>query len=174
MKSTLISFVFLLSLAVSAQTYNMPEEIKLKTKKQCQEAEPEFLKAYEFLYNNPPYDIEKRFEANAYVYTWTINVPYFSIVTDSHIQTFMGIGGEVNAQLFSIFLGGWAKYCIETKDYSNDLMCNYMGLESVILYCKKYPQTYTHESIKTLIEKYDTNVLKDWIKEELAAQKKSE
>jgi len=170
LKKLLLFSLLAIAIGVQAQNYTFPKNVQLKTEEDYRKSEPEFLKAFDFLMSHDPSDIAGRKDANMFIITWLSGVPYIGVSTDQNIWTF--IGNKENAQLLMLCMGGWVKYSIDTKKYNDEIMGNYKGLEAVIQFCKKNPDTFKDSSIKELTEKYDKGTLKDWIQSKISARTK--
>ncbi|MDW3652778.1 MAG: hypothetical protein R8P61_37210 [Bacteroidia bacterium] len=134
MKNLLILFVLsFLGIQLSAQTFELPKKYKLESKSDYGKYEQEVINAVDWLINTPiNLDKEKRTEVNAFLLKWLTGSPSVSIGIDPNIVTFTDCG-----DCLMIFMGGWAKYVLETKDNTDKVKANLAGLESVITFYQK-------------------------------------
>ena len=63
---------------------------------------------------------------------WMLGSPNLKIVVHPEIVTFVS-----NPEMLMAFLGGWTKYSLETRDYSNQLKGNITGIENAIFVYNK-------------------------------------
>ena len=134
MKNLLLLFAsFFLFIQLSAQTFEVPANYKLKSKKDYAKYEQDIVQAVDWLINTPlSSDKKKREEVNAFLLQWLTGSPSVSIGLDPNITTFTECG-----DCLMIFMGGWAKYVIETKDNTDKVEANLAGLKSVISFYEK-------------------------------------
>lgn len=76
---------------------------------------------------------EKRKEASAFLLAWLSGSPNVQIEIKPEIVNFMGSSPD----LLLIFMGGWAKHTLHTKDFDNKIAGSLAGIESVISFYTK-------------------------------------
>jgi len=70
----------------------------------------------------------KRKDANTFLLKWLSGSPNVHIEIKQEIVTFMGTSPD----LLMVFMGGWAKYSLESKDFDNKIKGSKAGIEAVI------------------------------------------
>jgi hypothetical protein len=86
--------------------------------------------------------------------------PNVSIDIKPEIVTFVGDTPE----LLLIFMGGWAKYSLESKDFKNKIGGSTAGIEAVIeFYTKNKDLLSKDKNIEKYIKMKDKGTLKDYI-----------
>lgn len=165
MKKTTLTLCLLLFVAFSnAQSYDLPKDIKLDSKEDYAKYEKDVIEATNWLIASPlSKETEKRKEVNAFLMVWLTGSPDVTIELNGEIVTFMDCG-----ECLIIFMGGWAKYAIESKDYKDASKGNLAGIESVIEFYKKNKATIgKNKNIEKLIKLQDKKELADFIKSKL-------
>jgi hypothetical protein len=103
---------------------------------------------------------EKRKEANAFVIVWLTGSPNVSVEIDSEIVNFM----DQNPELLMIFMCGWTKYSLETKDYKNKISGNQKGIEAVIdFYTRNRENLKKDKNVEKYIKMKDKGTLVEYI-----------
>jgi len=130
MKKVSILFVLLLAiLQLQAQEFTVPKDYKLEVAEDYAQYEQDIVNAIEWVLNTPiDEQLSKRVEANAFIMKWLTGSPTVQVEIHPEIVSFIDSGHD----LMMPFLGGWTKYSIETKDYSNKVAGNLAGLEAVM------------------------------------------
>ena len=166
-----LSIITLLQLNIIAQNFEIPKEIKLETKDDYINLEQDIVKAVGWLIENPAdKQIEKRTQIFFFISKWVKNNPYFTFDTSNEIATFLD-----STDCIAIFMGGMAKYSIESKDYSNKYNKNLEGVKAVIEFYKGnlkfFKKNRYLKNVKKSIEKYielqESNTLEEFIKNNL-------
>jgi len=122
-------FFVILSGNLFAQKFKVPENYKFETSDDYAPYENDIVQCVEWLVETPVYQYTgKRKEAYAFLLKWLTGSPYVHIEIRQEIVTFMNSSPD----FLMIFMGGWAKYSIEEKDFDDKVMGNLAGLESVI------------------------------------------
>ena len=149
MKSFL-SFALVLSFIpiISAQDFEVPK-YQLKKAEDFALYEQDVIGAVNWLMSTPV-DVQpdKRKEINKFLVEWLSGSPNVSIELKGEIVTFM----SPNAELLVIYMGGWAKYVLETKD-TDKKSGTLNGLEYVIQFYQKNKEKLKRDKN---VEKYIT------------------
>ncbi len=134
----LITVMALAAMTTFAQDFEVPQNPRLKTNEDYIAQEPNIMAAIDWVMKTPPGDQdEKRKDVDAFLLKWMSGTKALSMGIDSKILTFM----ESSPDLLTIFMAGWAKYALETKDGDNQVTGNIHGLEAVIDYYTKFKQS---------------------------------
>ena len=124
----LISIILFSSIAF-AQEFQVPKNYTLETADDYKPLEKDVLKCVDWLIETPMYqNPSKRKEASALLLKWLMGSPYVHIEINPEIVNFAGSSPE----LLLAFMGGWAKYSIESENFDDKTGGNLAGLESVI------------------------------------------
>lgn len=128
-KITILSAFIMVVLGLQAQEFNVPKDYQLVKAEDYAPYEQDVINAVSWLIETPFNEqISKRKEVNAFVLKWVSGSPTIHIEVNPEIVNFINSSPD----LLMPFLGGWAKYSLETKDYNNKLAGNLAGLEAVI------------------------------------------
>ena len=134
MKHFLLFALISCTYVTSAQEFEVPLNPRLITAADYEAQQDTALAAFDWLMKTPPkVEAEKRQDVHAYLLKWMTGTKAVSIGLDDKILTFI----ESSPDLLMIFMGGWVKYAIETKDKDNQLEGNKHGLEAVLEYYTK-------------------------------------
>lgn len=144
-----------------AQEFEVPKNYVLKEKEDFSKYESEVLKGIDWLIQTPlNIQPEKRKEINSFVMTWLTGSPDVSIDIKPEIVSFM----KPNADLLIVFMCGWAKYSLETKDYNNKIKGNLSGIEAVIeFYVKNKENLKKDKNVEKYIKLKEEEKLEDYI-----------
>ncbi len=119
-----------------AQEFSIPADPKLKTPEDYAALESTVIQAFDWLMKTPPGEQDdKKADVNAFLLKWMSGTPSVSIGLDPEIVTFM----ESSPDLLMIFMGGWTKHALESKDVSQ-ATGNLYGVQAAIEYYTKYLQ----------------------------------
>jgi len=92
--------------------------------------------------------------------TWLTGSPDVTIDVKPEIVSFM----KPNADLLMIFMCGWTRYSIETKDYNNKIKGSQKGVEAVIeFYIKNKDYLKRDKNVEKYIKLKDEGKLEDYI-----------
>ncbi len=166
MKNLIFFLVALVcSCNLSAQTFEIPNGYSFSKVEDYKRYENDVVSCVDWLINTPlDQESIKRQKASRFLMTWLEGSPDVVIEISADILTF----DKASPDLFLVFMGGWAKYSIETKDYNNKLEGNIAGIEAVI---ELYKQNKDILSKDKNIEKYlklkYKGKLRDYIKEKI-------
>ena len=161
-----ISFVLLflvstfISLKLAAQDYTVPE--LPSTKKEFVKSEPEFINAINWLEKTVigP-NMNNRLKVNLYVIAWITNSPTVTVQVRSSILSAF----DKNAQLLAVFLGGYARYCLQNNYSTDELKCNTAGLKAVINCYNLGGDLKKDKTLLKLIDLDKEGKLEDWVKD---------
>jgi hypothetical protein len=116
-----------------AQDFEVPVNYKFKQPSDFAAYEAEVVKCYDWLLQAPSNsELEKRQDAGAFLMGWLSGNPNLTIDVNPKIVNFM----DANPDLLLIFVGGWGKYAITTKE-NDKIKGNLAGLEGVMQYYQK-------------------------------------
>jgi hypothetical protein len=151
---------FFISSNLFAQDIKIPE--LPETKDEFIKSEPDFINVANWLENKQvgP-DMQKRTLANAYVIAWLTNSPTVTVTVREKILK----GFDKNAQLLSVFMGGYAKYCLMNNYSKDELKCNVAGLRSVINCYNLGGDLKKDKALLKIIGQDKEGKLEDWVKE---------
>ena len=129
MKTILLIITLLFSISQSfSQEYSIPKDYNFKTKDDYVKYEKHIIEGVNWLLKSPlTSEKTKRKEINAFIMKWMTGSPTVSIELSQDIVTFMDC-----PDCLMLFMGGWTKHVIETKDNSNKSKGNLAGILAVI------------------------------------------
>lgn len=135
------------ALGASGQDFSVPRGYKFSKAEDYTKHEADIVKCFDWLMATPPSEqTTKREKASQFLTEWLLGSPVVHIEFNKKLVTFTD-----NPELLMVFMGGWAKYVIESKDDNNKLEGNFKGLEAVVAY---YEKNKAHLSKNKNIEKY--------------------
>jgi Flp pilus assembly protein TadD len=137
------------------------KQIQLKTKEDYAKYEQDVINGYNWLMKTP-IDMEstKRKETNAFLMQWITGSPNVSIELSEKIVTYMDCG-----DCLMMFMGGWTKYALESKDFKNKVKGNLAGTEGVIeFYLSNKNSLGKNKAIEKFIKLKEENKLEEYIK----------
>jgi hypothetical protein len=145
-----------------AQDFNVPQNYKLEKAEDYAPFEEAVLSGIEWLINTPLNEqTDKRKEVNAFLITWLIGSPYVHLEIKSEIVTFVN---SETPDFLLIFMSGWAKYSITTKDYDNKVAGSLAGIEAVINFYNQNKKSLPKDkSIEKYIKLQKDGKLKEFI-----------
>ena len=163
LKYLLFPFCFVFSSKVIAQEFNMPSDITKLSAEDCEKYKPDIINCIKWLQNSPEslYK-DKRHVSDAFLLNWLSHTKEVNI----EIQEYLGPIMDVDPELISIFMGGWALNVLEKKD-NNKINGNYAGLKSVLDYYKSDKGVPKSDLLDQLVKKEESRKLKDWLKKQL-------
>jgi hypothetical protein len=158
---TLTFILALISTGLFSQGFEVPKNYKLDNAKDYAQYQDDVVKCFDWLMKTPLNEqTEKRGEANAFLLKWLSGSPDLSIDIKPDIVTFMGTSPD----LLMIFMGGWAKYSLESKDFSNKIAGSKAGIEAVIeFYTKNRDLMSKDKNVEKYIKMKDKGTLKAYI-----------
>lgn len=136
----------------------------LEKKEDYAKYETDVIKMYDWLLETPiGVDSDKRKAMNAFVIQWISGSPNVTIELSADIVTYMDC-----AECLTIFMGGWTKYVLETKDFDGKVKGNLAGTKGVIqFYTANKKALGKNKEIEKLIQLKDENKLEDFIKSKM-------
>ena len=130
----LLIAVLLSTMNIVAQDFTVPTNVKLDKAENYALYEQDVLNAINWLTETSITEQQaKRKDVNSFVLQWLSGCPYVHIEIKPEIVTFMG----TTPDFLIMFMSGWAKYSIETKDYDNKIAGSLAGIEMVIAFYEK-------------------------------------
>lgn len=163
---TALSFflIFGIYAASFAQTGELLSELP-ETKEEFVASEKKVIATINWLEDTPlDQDAEKRKIQYALLVAWLTNSPTVTIEVNSNILTFV----KKNSDLLIIFMGGWAKYCLENNYSIDKVKANIAGIKSAIKVYKKDIGIKKDKAMEKIIELDDKGELETWVTEQLA------
>lgn len=158
---TFAAFFLLLSMGLHSQDFNVPENYKLEKAEDYATYEQDALNCIDWLMNTPINEQKaKREKATEFLLKWLIGSPDVQIELNADIITFV----ESSPDLVIIFLGGWAKYSMQTKDFENKIAGSMAGIEAVIAFYTSNSEFLPKDkNIEKYIKMKESGKLKDYI-----------
>ena len=163
MKKTLCLLILALGvITLRAQDYQIPKNYELNKAEDYAKYEQDVIKTYDWLMETPvSSQPEKRKEACAFLVKWISGCPNITVDIKPEIVTFI----ETNPEQLIIFMGGWCKKALETKDYTNKEQGNFAGIEGVIAYYTKNKDLLKKDKdVEKYIKMKEKGTLKDYVK----------
>lgn len=162
MKTIIFSFLLMIiSFGLYSQDFEVPKDYKLEEASDYALYEQDVLKCIDWLMKTPiNKQTEKRKDANAFLLKWLSGSSDVHIEIKQEIVTFMGTSPD----LLMIFIGGWAKYSLESKDANNKIAGSLAGIESVIdFYTKNKSLMPKDKNVEKYIKMKNKGTLKEYI-----------
>ncbi len=130
MKTIIFTLFFAtISFGLFSQDFEVPKNYKLIKAEDYAPYEQDVVKCFDWLMKTPNNEQNvKRKETNAFLLKWLTGSPNVHLDIKQEIVTFMGTSPD----LLMIFMGGWAKYSLETKNFENKVEGSKAGIEAVI------------------------------------------
>ena len=150
-----------LTFSLVAQEFEVPKNCVMTKDEDFAKHEGDVLKGIDWLLNTPiNIQPEKRKEVNGFFMTWLTGTPTVSIEIKPEIVNFM----KPNSELLMIFMCGWTKYAIESKDSKNKTMGNQKGIEAVIdFYIKNKESLKKDANVEKYIKMKEVGKLEEFI-----------
>jgi hypothetical protein len=152
----------LLSIGMYSQNYEIPKNYTFEKPEDYAKYEMDILKCIDWLLNTPLNEqTVKRKEANAFVMKWISGSPNVTIEMNPKIVNFM----KPNPDLLMIFMCGWTRYSLESREFNNKLLGNQKGIETVIdFYNKNKAFLKKDRNIEKYKKMKDKEELEEYIK----------
>ncbi|TAL81807.1 MAG: hypothetical protein EPN88_00260 [Bacteroidetes bacterium] len=166
MKKIFIAFILAASMiGLSAQDFDVPKDFTANKPEDYAKYEKDIMLCINWIMATPVNDqTAKRKESYAFFMKWLTGTPNVSVDVKSEIVTFM----EPNGDLLLIFMAGWTKYALETKDYKNKLNGNLKGIESVIdFYQKNKDNLKKDKNVEKYMKMKEKGTLEDYLKKNI-------
>jgi hypothetical protein len=158
---TLTLILTIISIGLFSQDFEVPKNYKLDKAEDYAPYEQDVVKCFDWLMKTSLNEqTAKRKEANAFLLKWLSGSPNVSIEIKQEIVSFMGTSPD----LLMIFMGGWAKYSLESNDFKNKIAGSMAGIESVIeFYTKNKDFMPKDKNVEKYIKMKDKGTLKAYI-----------
>lgn len=127
MKKLILLMMLLFSCLVNAQEkITIPIDYILETNADYHKYEKKIIECVDWLLVNPiDKNEEQRKEVNAFLIAWMAGSPDVSIELTQEVVTF-----TEQADALIMFMAGWTKHAIQSKDYYNLLECKFTRSKS--------------------------------------------
>ena len=144
-----------------AQDFEVPKNLKLDKPDDYALYEKDVINCINWLMSTPIKEqADKRKEANAFFLMWLTGSPSVQVDIKAEIITFM----KSSPDLLFIFMGGWTKYSIESKDSKDKVAGNLAGIEAVIeFYTKNKADMKKDKNVEKYIKMKEDGTLKEFI-----------
>lgn len=162
MKTITLSLILItISFGLYSQDFVVPKNYNLDKSEDYVHYEQDVIKCFNWLMKTPINEqLSKRKEANAFLLKWLSGSPNVNIEIKQEIVTFMGTSPD----LLMIFMGGWAKYSLESKEYDNKIAGNLAGIEAVIeFYTKNKNLIPKDKNVEKYVKMKEKGKLKEYI-----------
>ncbi|HEX8039663.1 MAG TPA: hypothetical protein VF490_10955 [Chryseosolibacter sp.] len=158
-----ITFTFFLSafaLTVLSQEFEVPGNYKFERAEDYSTYEPAVLKGITWITATPLDQQEaKRKKVNAFLLEWLSGSPYVHLELKKEIVTFVN-----SPDLLMVFMGGWAKYSLESKDFNNKVAGSLAGIEAVIgFYSRNKNAIKKDKNVEKYIKMKESGTLKEYV-----------
>lgn len=165
MKKTLWILILSVAFSVYGQDYQVPKNVVLKTDADYDKYEADIIKCADWLINSQvSSETAKRKEANSFLLLWLTGSSKVSIEIKEEIVNFT----DAHAEILFIFMAGWTKYVLETKDFKNKVMGSVKGVEAVITFYKNNKESVKKdENIEKYIKMKEDGTLEKYIKKNI-------
>jgi hypothetical protein len=162
MRKTLLTLVLVaISSGLFAQDFEVPKSLKLDKPDDYALYEKDVINCINWLMSTPIKEqADKRKEANAFFLMWLTGSPSVQVEIKAEILTFM----KSSPDLLFIFMGGWTKYSLESKDSKDKVAGNLAGIEAVIeFYTKNKADMKKDKNVEKYIKMKEEGTLKAFI-----------
>ena len=157
----LFLFTILLTFAngVFSQNFEVPKNYKFEKEEDYVSYEQNVINCVDWLINTSfDANSSKRKNANSFLLEWVTGCPYVHLEINTDVVTFS------SGDLLLIFLGGWTKYSLESKDFDNKIAGNIAGIESVIKFYTKNKKTLPKDkNVEKFIKMKNDGTLGEYI-----------
>lgn len=127
-------FLMTVSFCLYSQEFEVPENYNLNNEGDYTAYEQDVIQCFDWLMKIPINEqTEKRKLANAFLLKWLTGSPNVQLEIKQEIVSFIGTSPD----LLMIFMGGWAKYSLQSRKFDDRFGGNKAGVESVIEFYKK-------------------------------------
>ncbi len=163
---SLVLFFVMTSNLLSAQEFQVPQNITLNNDQDYKKYETNVVNAVTWLENTPVnQQSAKRKQVNGFLLQWITGAPDITIDL-GEFQT--GLTKD-NPDLLIAYLGGWTKYAIENpSEKSNKLMGNLAGVKCVLkIYSENVGKGITKSRQLEKLLKMDESELQAYVQKEV-------
>ena len=161
-KSSVLSVIFSLCLAsISAQSYEVPTDYSVETAEECEALHPVIIETIDWLHETPiDEDTRKRAQAEAFFLKWLESTPTVGVVLHAELLEFV----KKNPELFSTFLGGWAKFAITNPEQKDDMAAGALaGIKDLLTFIDANPSIKKSKPVKKLYAMQEAGELEEWL-----------
>lgn len=162
MKTIILSLLLvIISSGLFAQDFEIPKNYKLDKVEDYALYEQDVIKCTDWLMKTPINEQPaKRKEVNTFLLKWLTGCPNVHLEIKQEIVTFV----ETSPDLLIIFMAGWAKYSLESKDFNNKIEASKAGIESVIKFYSKNKQALPKDkNIEKYLKMQEKGTLNEYI-----------
>jgi hypothetical protein len=162
MKRTTLTMIYtIIAFSLFAQDYQVPQNLKLNKAEDYAQYEQDVINCVNWLMKTPVQEqANKRKEANAFLMKWLTGSPNVQIEIKEKIVTFM----KSSPDLLMVFMGGWAKYSLESRDFKNKVFGNLAGIDAIIeFYTKNKSKMPKDKNVEKYIKMRDKGTLKEFV-----------
>jgi hypothetical protein len=159
---SLIAVILFSFYALIAQDFEVPKNFNPKTAADYEPYEADVIKGADWLMSMP-YALEKqkRDEVNAFLLKWITGSPNVMIDIKPEIVTFY----KGTPDLLMIFMGGWAKYALETKKFNDKEGGSLAGINAVIDFYQNNKKSLPKDkNVETYIKMKAKGELAEYVK----------
>ena len=159
-----IKLVLLLSFITNllfSQKFEMPENYKLETAGDYKLYEQDVIRGINWLLETPVNEQPaKRKEVNTFLLKWISGSPHVHIMIKSSVVTFI----ETSPDLLMVFMCGWTKYSIESKQFDDNVGGSLAGIEAVVaFYTKNAELQVKDKNVEKYIKLKSKGKLKEYL-----------
>ena len=150
---------------LNSDSESQEEDFKLETKEDYEMYETAFINGAKWLVETPvDKEVEQRMEINSFLLQWMTGSPYVSIAIEEAIVPYVGDC----ADCLMVFMSGWTRYALETKDYDNKFKGTLVGTERVIEFYQSNKRALGKiKAIDNFIKLKKKRKLEDYIRENM-------
>jgi hypothetical protein len=148
-----------------AQTFEVPEGYKLEDAEAFYKYRGDVVQCVNWLIKTPVnQEVDKHRAARAFLSKWINGSPDVHVFLSPVMLPFM----ESNPAFNLIFMGGWAKYAIESGDLENKLEGSYHGLLAVVtMYENNRGVIRSDKEIEKLVKLHKKGKLRGFVEKNL-------
>jgi hypothetical protein len=161
--STISIILIFGKVALFAQDYTPPENVKLEKPEDYAKYEPEVIKCIEYLEKVPLNDLDKRKDASQFFIKWIPGSPNVNIDILPYLMTLV----KENKDFFVTFMGGWTKYALDSNDFKNKVNGHLAGLRAIIRVYKENKGAKSDDAVDELVAIEKDGKLEKWLQEKL-------
>jgi hypothetical protein len=166
MKQLFFASLLLLSITAKAQTAPAVPALP-STKEEFIKSEKDFLAVVTWLGSTPlGTETDNRKLLNVWTMTWLTNSPTVTVSVRASILKLF----DKNPDLMMVYMGGYARYCLE-NNYSNDeLKSNVAGIKAAIACYNLGGEVKKDKSLIKVIETDKEGKLEEWVTDAMKAK----
>jgi len=164
MKKTPILLLLFISITATSQEFEVPKDYSFLELEDYENQRSNVIKAVDWLEYTPINEqTTKRKAINTFLLEWLTGNTDVSINIDPDVVTFSDCH-----ECLMIFMGSWARYALENKDYKNDFKGNIEGIEAVITIYEKNMETLGNiKAVDKYIKQKNKGKLENYIKSKI-------